>query len=70
MFGPMGNPYAKNMTKEESKSIWQESNRGRRVMFRLARYFPSLLPGYMRSGVIGKPVTITRGVKKAAKAKV
>lgn len=70
MFGPMGNPYAKNMTKEESKRIWKEMNTGRRVMFRLAHYLPSLLPGYMKAGLIGKPVTIIRAVKKAASPKV
>jgi len=70
MFGPMGNPYAKNMTQEESKSIWKESNRGRRLLFRLAHYSPSLLPSYMKVGLMGKPVTITRAVKKAATPKV
>lgn len=69
MFGPMGNPYAKNMTQEESKSIWKESNSGRRLLFRLAHYSPSLLPVYMKGGLMGKAVTITRAVKKSATPK-
>ena len=70
MFGPMGNPYAKNMTKEEVKSIWRKVGRGRRTMYRVARHFPSLLPGFLKRSLIGKPVKIMRSVKRDAPPKV
>ena len=70
MFGPMGSPYAKNMTKEETKIIWRQVGRGKRTIYRLARHFPSWLPGFYRRSLIGKPVKIMRSVKKAANPKV
>jgi pimeloyl-ACP methyl ester carboxylesterase len=69
MFAPMGNPYAKNFTEEESTAIWKEMNGARRVMFRLAHYLPSLLPAYMQTGLMGKPVTVIKLVTKAASPK-
>lgn len=70
MFAPMGNPYAKNFTEEESTAIWNEMIGARRVMFRLAHYLPSLLPAYMQAGLMGKPVTIIKLVTKDASPKV
>ncbi|KAG0605675.1 hypothetical protein M758_9G079000 [Ceratodon purpureus] len=69
MFGPMGNPYANNMTKEEVQSIWRQVGRGKRTMYRISRHFPSLLPSFFKRGLMGKPVKIMRSVKKAAPLK-
>ena len=70
MFGPMGNPYGKNMTKEESKIIWKGASRQMKMMFRLARHFPSYLPGYLRKGPLTKIVKFLRSVKKTVNPKV
>uniref|UniRef100_A0A7I4BLY5 AB hydrolase-1 domain-containing protein n=1 Tax=Physcomitrium patens TaxID=3218 RepID=A0A7I4BLY5_PHYPA len=69
MFGPMGNPYATNMTKEETKTIWKRTDRNRRWLYRLARHFPSLLPGFLKKGIVGKPVKLMRQVKKSVNPK-
>jgi hypothetical protein len=39
-------------------------------MYRVARHFPSLLPGFLKRSLIGKPVKIMRSVKKDAPPKV
>ena len=70
MFGPMGNPYAKNMTKEESKIIWKGASRSMKMMYRLGRHFPSYLPGYLRKGPVTKIVKTLRSIKKAVNPKV
>ncbi|GAB2272364.1 hypothetical protein Dimus_007189 [Dionaea muscipula] len=43
MFAPMVNPYDPSMTKEETSKIWGVCGRKRRLMFFLAKRFPSFL---------------------------
>lgn len=57
MFAPMGNPYDSSMTKEERHKTWEKWTTKRKLMYILARRFPSLLPFFYRrsflSGVQG-----------------
>lgn len=70
MFGSMGNPYAKNMTKEENESIWRKVGRDKRVSYRVARHFPSLMPGFLQMSLVGEPVKVIRSLKKRVSPKV
>ncbi|KAK1283112.1 hypothetical protein QJS10_CPB21g01206 [Acorus calamus] len=55
MLAPMGNPYESSMTKEEIYKTWEKWTTKRKLMFTLARRFPSLLPYfYRRSFLSGK----------------
>lgn len=48
MFAPLVNPYDFSMTKEERYRIWEKWTRRRKLMFFLARRFPSLLSYFYR----------------------
>ncbi|KAK1271109.1 hypothetical protein QJS04_geneDACA022059 [Acorus gramineus] len=55
MLAPMGNLYESSMTKEERYKTWEKWTTKRKLMFTLARRFPSLLPYfYRRSFLSGK----------------
>nr|XP_010937808.1 uncharacterized protein LOC105057064 isoform X1 [Elaeis guineensis] len=55
MFAPIVNPYDSSMTKEERKRTWEKWTMKRKLMYVLARRFPSLLPYfYRRSFLSGK----------------
>ncbi|XP_010920909.1 uncharacterized protein [Elaeis guineensis] len=55
MFAPMVNPYDSSMTKEEQGKTWEKWTTKRKLMYVLARRFPSLLPHfYRRSFLSGK----------------
>jgi pimeloyl-ACP methyl ester carboxylesterase len=69
MIAPAGNPYAKNMTVEETKEIWGTLPRTQKNMFRLARYFPSLLPNFLKK-TVKKINGIMRSIKKIVSEKV
>ncbi|CAL9040716.1 uncharacterized protein LOC135622492 [Musa acuminata AAA Group] len=59
MFAPMSNPYDSSLNKEEIHKTWDEWTMKRRLMYVLARRFPSLLPYFYRrsflSGECGQP---------------
>ncbi|KAJ6792199.1 Uncharacterized protein M6B38_240450 [Iris pallida] len=59
MFAPMVNPYDSTMAKEERQKTWEKWTAKRKLMYVLARRFPSLLPYFYRrsflSGVQGTP---------------
>lgn len=59
MFAPMGNPYESEMTKEERYKTWEKWTTKRKLMYILARRFPSFLPYFYRrsflSGMHGQP---------------
>nr|CAD1828791.1 unnamed protein product [Ananas comosus var. bracteatus] len=59
MFAPMVNPYDSGMTKEERHKTWEKWTAKRKVMYVLARRFPSLLSFFYRrsflSGKQGQP---------------
>lgn len=48
MLGPLMNPYAKNITKEESKAMWAGMP-GLKTTFQYARHWPSFVPGQFKS---------------------
>ncbi|XP_057781745.1 uncharacterized protein LOC131000026 isoform X2 [Salvia miltiorrhiza] len=48
MLAPMVNPYDPRLSKEESRRIWWKWTLKRRLMYILARKFPSLLPYFYR----------------------
>lgn len=50
MFGPLMNPYAKNITKEESKAMWAGLS-GLSSPFWYARHFPSFVPRKLKSNI-------------------
>ena len=58
MFAPMGNPYDSSMSKEETHKTWEKWTTKRKLMYVLARRFPSLLPYFYRrsflSGMQGR----------------
>ncbi|XP_077239548.1 uncharacterized protein LOC143880430 [Tasmannia lanceolata] len=55
MFAPMSNPYDSTMTKEEKYKTWKKWSSRRKLMYFLARRFPSFLPYfYRRSFLSGK----------------
>ncbi|CAM0872653.1 unnamed protein product [Alopecurus aequalis] len=55
MFAPMANPYDSKMTKDEKRKIWERWSTKRKLMYILARRFPSLLRlFYHRSFLSGK----------------
>lgn len=55
MFAPIVNPYDSSMTKEEKRKTWEKWTTKRKLMYVLARRFPSLLPYfYRRSFLSGK----------------
>ncbi|KAJ0978217.1 hypothetical protein J5N97_013691 [Dioscorea zingiberensis] len=59
LFAPMCNPYESGMTKEESYKTWEKWTTKRKLMYILAKRFPSLLPYFYRrsflSGRHGQP---------------
>ncbi|URE35393.1 hydrolase, alpha beta fold family protein [Musa troglodytarum] len=59
MFAPMSNPYDSSLNKEEIRKTWDEWTMKRRLMYVLARRFPSLLPYFYHrnflSGERGQP---------------
>jgi hypothetical protein len=69
MIAPAGNPYAKNMTLEETKEFWGTLPRTQKNMFRLARYFPSLLPNFLKK-TVKKINGNMRSIKKIVSEKV
>ncbi|OVA09910.1 hypothetical protein BVC80_1751g66 [Macleaya cordata] len=55
MFAPIVNPYDSSMTKEERHKTWERWTSGRKLMYFLARRFPSFLTYfYRRSFLSGK----------------
>lgn len=55
MFAPMVNPYDPSMTKDERHWTWQKWSRKRKLLYFLARRFPTVLPlFYRRSFLSGK----------------
>ncbi|CAI0471531.1 unnamed protein product [Linum tenue] len=48
MFAPMVNPYEPSMTKEETTRTWENWSSRRKLMYFLARRFPSFLPYFYR----------------------
>lgn len=69
MIAPAGNPYAKNMTIEETKEIWGTLPHTQKNMLRLARYFPSLLPNFLKK-TVKKINGIMKSIKKIVSEKV
>jgi hypothetical protein len=69
MIAPAGNPYAKNMTIEETKEIWGTLPHTQKNMLRLARHFPSLLPNFLKK-TVKKINGIMKSIKKIVSEKV
>lgn len=52
LFAPMVNPYDPSMTKEEKHKTWEKWTTKRKLMYVLARRFPSLLPYFYRQSFL------------------
>lgn len=68
MFGPLMNPYAKNITKEESKARWAGLS-GLSSPFWYARHFPSFVPRKLKSN-IKKVNKYMKNIKQSVNSKV
>ena len=53
MFAPGGNLYSPNMTKQESSQIWAPMSFRRKLLYRVARWLPSLLPFVCKRMLVG-----------------
>lgn len=53
LFAPGGNFYAPNMTKQESSQIWRSLTFRQKLLYRVARWAPSLLPSLCRRTFMG-----------------
>lgn len=54
LFAPAGNLYAPNMTKQEINKLWGAFKFQRRLIYRIARWVPSLLPYFCLKTLIKK----------------